>query len=60
LDYPELEKDFPEIEKFTGKERYPSEPEKLRDYDYEETTAFIFIIGFSVLPALVVWVVQVF
>jgi|SRR5689334_4135222 len=54
----ELEKEFPEIEEFAGKERYPSEPEKLRDYDYEETTAFNFIIGFSVLPAFVVWGVQ--
>jgi len=55
-----LEEDFPEIEKFTGRERYPTEQEQLRDYDYEEVTAFSFIIGFSVLPAFFVWAFQLF
>ena len=47
--------EYPEIEKFTGKERYPAEPDKLRNYDKEELIPFNIIITFSIVPAFVVW-----
>jgi hypothetical protein len=52
--------EYPEIEKFTGKERYPTEPDKLRNYDKEELIPFNMIITFSIVPAFVVWAFKSF
>jgi hypothetical protein len=45
----------PDIEKLAGKERYPSGPDELKDYDKQEMTLFVLIISLSVVPALSVW-----
>jgi hypothetical protein len=53
-----LSTDFPDIEKFTGKDRYPATQEKLARYDKEEMAIFPYIIGFSILPAFVVLAIK--
>jgi hypothetical protein len=51
---PPLE-EYPDIEKFTGMGRYPTNPDEFKNYDKEEMTLFSYIIGLSVAPAFFVW-----
>jgi len=50
-----LSEEYPDIEKFTGMGRYPTNPDEFKNYDKEEMTLFSFIIGLSVAPAFFVW-----
>jgi hypothetical protein len=46
--------EHPDIEKFVGHERYPTEQDELKKHDKQEMTLFYYVIGFSILPAFYV------